>query len=101
MVSWGPFHQLMSWEHFHQCHLAREASRILPASIPAGGLREEKGTPLSAFSTICFALDCLLCEQTGASLHFTSAGSITVISKDTNVSDKSHWKENSFRLTAN
>lgn len=43
----------------------------------------------------------LIAEQTGAAPRFISTGSITVISKDINVSDKSHWKENSSRLTIN
>jgi hypothetical protein len=56
---------------------------------------------LSVPHSVYFVLDCLFGEQAGAALHFTSAWLIAVISRDTNASDKSHWNENSFRLTTN
>lgn len=58
---------------------------------------------LSAPHSICFATPPhrLPSEQAGAALHFNSTWLIAVISKDTNASDKSHWKENSVRLTTN
>lgn len=80
---------------------AREASRVVLASATERVLWEGKGAIIPAFGSACFVIDCLHCEQTGAVSHSASAGSITVISKDTNVSDKSHWKENSSRLTIN
>lgn len=43
----------------------------------------------------------LIAWAQGAVLHFTSAGSIAAISKDISVSDRSHRRENSFRLTIN
>lgn len=80
---------------------AREASRVVLASATVRVLWEGKGAMVPAFGSACLVIDCLHSEQTGAVSHFASAGPITVISKDTNVSDKSHWKENSSRLTIN